>query len=317
MPPLRFDDLPPQTPLPPDRPMGRIFSPDDRDHAYRARALQPLRAGPVKLRKHRIFLPAAPPLRWRPQGNRSSCTEEAGTNRMTGWPNPRKLSDLPYSHYALYARNQELDEWPGSEVLAPYYEGSSGRACCRSLRELGLITEWWNAFTVDEIRNLLLADTTDWAVAGPVTIGTNWYDSMFSRDANGYLHIAAGAKVAGGHQTVLIGANDGRETFYGLNSWPDLRLFRLTYETARRLIEKEDGDGQFMVEVPLNPQVTALNPMEGVLDFGRSDKETPTLSGSPLHGLRMGAQPEAILHAMAWLEDETGADLEGLFRWAA
>lgn len=282
MPPIVLPTPPPQTRLPARFPMGRLFAPDNRDHAYRANIAQTVRMGvPPKLRKHRIFLPASPPLRWREQGPRSSCTEEAATNRLCGWPNPRPLESLPYAHYALYERNQELDEWPGSEKEPPFYEGSSGRAACRALREYGLITEWWNAFTVDELRTLLLADTTDWTTAGPVTVGLNWYDSMFVLQEK-YLEIPPRARVAGGHQTLLIGANDNSETFYGLGSWPDQRLYRMRYATMRRLLEKEDGDAQFMVEVPLNPLRAGLNPMEGVLDFGVEKSDAPTLSGSLL-----------------------------------
>jgi hypothetical protein len=281
VPPIILPTPPPQTPLPPSRPMGRILAPDGRDMLFRSAEMQRQRLGTITLRRHRIFLPATPPLRWRPQLLRSSCTEEAGTSRMCGWPNPRRLSDLPYAHYGLYERAQELDEWPGSEKEAPYYEGSSGRGVCRALREMGLITEWHNAFTVDDLRMLLLADTTDWTTAGPVTVGTNWYDSMFLlRDK--YLEITPRAKVVGGHQTCYIGANDNSETFYLINSWEDMRLCRIRYETVRRLLEREDGDAQFFVEVPQNPQRTALNPMEGVLDFGMDRGDVATVSGSPL-----------------------------------
>lgn len=282
MPPLIHYSPPPQTEVPAAFPMGRLESHDPRDFAYRVRAVQPLRLGAFKLRKHRIFLPAAPPLRWRPQIGRGSCTEEAGVNKLCGWPHPRPLAALPFDHYAAYERAQELDEWPGSEKVAPFYEGSSGRAICRVFRELGLISAWWNAFAVDELRQLLLADTTDWSAAGPVTIGTNWYDSMFVKDEHGYLGVPPRARLVGGHQTLLIGANDNSETFYGINSWESMRLFRLRYETMRRLLEQEAGDAQFFVEVPLNPARTAVNPMDGILDFGVARTDVPTIGGSPL-----------------------------------
>jgi hypothetical protein len=283
--------------------MGRLLAPDDRDQLFRARQMQTRRMGEApKLRKHRIFLPAAPPFRWRDQGSRSSCTEHAAANKLCGWPNPRPLASLPFAQHKLYERAQELDEWPGSETVAPFYEGSSGRAVCRAMRELGLITEWWNAFTVDELRRLILADTTDWATAGPVTMGINWYDSMFTTDAKGFVTIGARARVSGGHQICIIGANDNSETFYLINSWVTMRLFRMSYATARRLLEREDGDAQFFVEVPLNPVRTMENPMEGVLDFGMSARETPTLSGAPMRGLRLGTPPEEVIRAREWLD---------------
>lgn len=143
---------------------------------------------------------------------------------------------------------QRIDEWPGEE---PTYYGTSGRAICRAAREMGLVTEWWNATSLDEVLDLLLADSQDWAHCGPVIIGTNWYSSMFELQADKTLVITPNARVVGGHETCLIGAHLRHETLYAINSWETMRLFRLSFATFERLLN-EDGDAIFPVEAPRN-----------------------------------------------------------------
>jgi hypothetical protein len=206
--------------------------------------MQPVALGvPVVRRQYRSFFPPRPG-DWRSQDQQQSCTEHALTNKLCGWPMPRRLATLPWQQHALYRLAQTMDEWPGEE---PDYYGTSGRAICRAAREFGLIDEWWNAFTVDEVLDLLLADSTDWRHYGPVIIGTNWYASMDQAKPSGYLEIDQGSRVIGGHETCLIGANMRTETLYGVNSWDHMRLFRLRFETFRRLMS-EDGDAIFPVE---------------------------------------------------------------------
>jgi hypothetical protein len=240
MPPLVLPTPPPQTPTP--RPMGRLFAPDNRDGLFRARSMQPRAMGvPIIRRQYRSFFPPRPG-DWRSQGEEQSCTEHALTNKLCGWPMPRRIGTLPWQQHALYRLAQTMDEWPGSE---PDYYGTSGRAVCRAARQFGLIDEWWNAFTVDEVLDLLLADSTDWRHYGPVIIGTNWYEGMMTQDAKGF--VEPSGRVIGGHETCLIGANLRTETLYGIGSWEEQRLFRLRFETFRRLMN-EDGDAIFPVE---------------------------------------------------------------------
>jgi hypothetical protein len=242
MPPIQLPTPPPQTDVPARFPMGRLFAPDPRDADFRARSMQAAALGaPVVRRRQRYFLP---PQRgdWRAQGQVSSCTEHALTNKLCGWPRPRHLASLPWQQHQLYYEAQRVDEWPGEN-----YEGTSGRAVCRVARDYGLVSAWWNAFTVDEVLDLLLADNADWNHVGPVIIGVNWYEGMLDLDAAGFVHVTG--QVVGGHEVCLIGANAGTETLFGINSWDSMRLFRLRFADLRRLLD-EDGDAIFPVEVP-------------------------------------------------------------------
>lgn len=243
MPAIILPDPPPQTTVPGNYPMGRLLSPDARDHQYRASSMQPRALGePVRRRKQRYFLPPAKG-NWRDQGTEQSCTEHALTNKLCGWPMPRPLREIPWQHHALYRRAQQIDEWPGEE---PRYYGTSARAVCRAAREFGLITEWWNAFTVDEVLDLLLADNADWNTCGPVMIGVNWYEGMMST-VDGY--VVPGGRIVGGHEVLFLGANLNTETFYGINSWLTMRLFRIRFKHFERLL-RENGDAVFPVEAP-------------------------------------------------------------------
>jgi hypothetical protein len=243
MPPLILPTPPPQSIVPEHFPMGRLLAVDERDRDYRAREMQAAAIGtPVRRRKQRYFL--GPAHRdWRSQGRVSSCTEHALTNKLCGHPIPRPLREIPWQQHELYYEAQKVDEWPGES-----YEGTSGRAICRAARDRGLVSAWWNAFTVDEVLDLLLADNADWPHTGPVIIGVNWYTDMLDLDEHGFVRV--GGHVVGGHEVCLIGANQTTETLFGINSWDSMRLFRLSFADFRRLLEQEDGDAIFPVEVP-------------------------------------------------------------------
>lgn len=256
MPAIQEPGPPPQTEMPSGIRMGRIRSDDPRDHNYRIgdilRRLQ--EAAPVAYRNYRYFLPASGPRRWRDQGNVSSCTEHALTHRLTGWPLPRTLESLPWQQHELYHLAQGMDEWAGGEQPPakgpndPYYEGTSGRAICRAARGLGVLAEWWNAFTVREVYDLLLQDTADYTRCGPVLVGTDWDESMFVPDAEGF--IRPNGRAVGGHMYLCIGAHRPKGIFYFLNSWTSMKHFKMREADFMTLLEQRGGEAEFPVEVP-------------------------------------------------------------------
>lgn len=105
----------------------------------------------------------------------------------------------------LYDAAQKLDEWPGEN-----YAGTSVLAGIKAAQALGKIGEYRWAF-----------DTMDLAIAvsyfGPAVIGINWYDSMFTPDANGIITVSG--EIAGGHAILVTGFNVGRNVFTMKNSW--------------------------------------------------------------------------------------------------
>jgi len=131
----------------------------------------------------------------------------------------------------LYHEAQLNDEFPGEN-----YDGSSVRGGAKALRKDGKITAYAWAFDVQTVVNWL-------ATHGPVVMGTDWYDSMFTPDATG-LVVPSGA-LAGGHCYVAIGYDDAKHILICQNSWGmDWGLngrFHLHYEDADALI-KANGE---------------------------------------------------------------------------
>lgn len=109
--------------------------------------------------------------------------------------------------HEVYHRAQQIDEWPGES-----YSGTSVLAGAKAVQELGHLIEYRWAFTVDDVLSTL-------SVHGPVVIGVNWHQGMFSVDSNGF--ISPTGDVLGGHCVCLRGLRRyrGRWIVIGRNSW--------------------------------------------------------------------------------------------------
>lgn len=105
----------------------------------------------------------------------------------------------------IYDLAQTYDEWPGED-----YEGSSVRGGAKALRELGYISEFRWAFTIQAVVNCLLT-------TGPLVVGTDWMTGMLDTDEQGFIH--ATGDIEGGHAYVLNGINTVAGKIRGKNSW--------------------------------------------------------------------------------------------------
>jgi C1A family cysteine protease len=106
---------------------------------------------------------------------------------------------------SLYEAAQQVDEWPGSD-----YDGTSVRAGAKVLRDLGFVSEFRWATTVEEVALALVS-------VGPVVLGTRWDESMFEPDDSGFVH--PDGKGVGGHAYLAIGVNRALGQVRCLNSW--------------------------------------------------------------------------------------------------
>lgn len=219
--------------------LGRIYSPDARDINYPMRNL--VKPSAVVGITHRNWYADGA---WLDQGNTGTCVGHAWAH----W-----FEDGPYTHpgtidpFAIYDLATELDEWPGNEHDRD--AGTSTRAGCEALIQMGHVSSYHWAFDVETIRDTILT-------LGPVVVGTNWYTGMFDPwpdGKSGYRPILKpGGSIAGGHEYVLDGVNIVEEWFRMKNSWGRGWAYNgfawIRFADMERLLN-EDGDAAIAVEI--------------------------------------------------------------------
>lgn len=180
--------------------LGRLYSPDERDKGFSInRLLTPLLPS---TRTHRYWNANG---WWGDQGNTSQCVAYAWTHWLEDGPVVQPGIPPIVSPPDLYKEAQLIDEWPGED-----YDGTSVRAGAKVLSSKGFIKSYYWANSLQEIIATVLE-------LGPMVVGTNWYESMFSPDPMNFIHV--GGNVAGGHAYVLNGVNLNAKTFRIKNSW--------------------------------------------------------------------------------------------------
>lgn len=201
----------------------------EHDPASRRFAFAPREAVPVVKRTWRRYGAVLD------QGSLGSCTGNAMTHALNS--KPLRVTGEPVWRQAqaviLYSAATTLDQFPGA--YPPEDTGSSGLGVCKAAMQLGLITGYQWAFGLDHVLQTLMA--------GPLLVGTSWYDGMFYPNADGYVNISGG--LAGGHEYLLVGVDPAKRTLLFLNSWSSLwgvnGRFKMTFETFSSLLG-EGGD---------------------------------------------------------------------------
>lgn len=116
--------------------------------------------------------------------------------------------DEPFAVMA-YELNTRLDDIKGQ--YKPDDTGSSGPACGKTAKALGLATGYTHAFTYDALRSALQA--------GPVLIGIDWYNSMFDPQADGRIVVDKVSGLAGGHELMIREYDAVKDVAWVDNSW--------------------------------------------------------------------------------------------------
>lgn len=141
-----------------------------------------------------------------------SCTAAAAVGLLETQPHtvPHRSHRIGYDteqeRFALYREAQKVDPWQGEN-----YEGSSGDAPLRVLRDRGVIREWRWLFGLVEVREYL-------QTRGPVSVGTVWLESMMQA-RRGRLEVIPESGAVGGHQWRIVGYNPSRFLYRMVNSW--------------------------------------------------------------------------------------------------
>ncbi len=105
----------------------------------------------------------------------------------------------------LYYAAQKVDEFPGEA-----YEGTSVLAGAKVVKSEGFMPEYRWAFGLNDVILTL-------GYKGPVVLGINWYDGMFTPDVGGVIHPTG--SIAGGHCILANGVSVKHRIVRLHNSW--------------------------------------------------------------------------------------------------
>jgi hypothetical protein len=109
----------------------------------------------------------------------------------------------------LYTLNTKLDNIPGEYPAED--TGSSGIACGKSLKALGLATGYKHAFSTDALKAALQS--------GPVLLGLPWLRSMFDTASDGRISVNVASGFVGGHEVECSKFDAETGEFWIPNSW--------------------------------------------------------------------------------------------------
>lgn len=159
---------------------------------------------------------------------------------------------------AVYSLGTQLDDISGS--YPPNDTGSSGLAVAKALQQKGFASGYKHITTAAALATAL--------ATGPVIVGTNWYNSMFTPDSKGLIPVTKKSGLAGGHEYVLDEVtSDGRFGFR--NSWGD------SFGVAGRFYMKQadflalladDGDATQLVPVTQPAPTPSPSPAPGPVE---------------------------------------------------
>lgn len=139
---------------------------------------------------------------------------------------------------AIYYEAKVIDGEPGQE------DGSDVRSGAKAMQNRGRLSAYAFTTSVPTVRAFLAAH-------GPVVFGSDWYDAMFTPDANGF--VAPSGSVAGGHCYVCVGDVPSKGALLFQNSWGDWGplhgRFYMTYTDAQALLSQQ-GEACSAVELP-------------------------------------------------------------------
>lgn len=227
--------------------LGRLLDPE----TPRAAALYPVRAASTE-RVRRAWSQDGV---WLDQGSTGTCVAGAfGHRRADG---PVRVSGIDEAWREKFYLAASARYWGSPDETLE--KGTSAHSACEELLARGAIDrfEWignWNA-AAEDLRYALLE-------LGPVCVGSNWYDSMYSPVEVGgqfYMRINYSSTVRGGHEFVInkvdLDPEDGSEPYYRMKNswgqgWAKNGTARFRVADLERLIFEGWGDAVLIHEVP-------------------------------------------------------------------
>ena len=148
------------------------------------------------------------------QGNVGCCTAAAALGVLVTGPFWQPGKTKPYTMadvLALYHDETLLDDRQIPGHYPPDDTGSSFLASAKALQKRHLITSYQHTFTLAAMLTTLSTK--------PMSVGINWYQSMFKPDSGGVVKIGRRSQVAGGHEICFDGHDPARKLARFTNSW--------------------------------------------------------------------------------------------------
>ena len=146
--------------------LGRFYIPDPRDAKYPLSAIMPVGTSKKIKSKHHLM---GRGLQLRSQGNTPHCVRYHCAHLLQA--NPIVRADAFPLTEELYPWAQRNDEWPGEN-----YDGTSLRAGYKYLLMQGLISGFYWARNMDEVRQFLTLPKAEGG--GPLGTGIDWWSGM-------------------------------------------------------------------------------------------------------------------------------------------
>lgn len=209
---------------PTDKRLGRLQEFDERNFNHLVRTAIPKKYKP---RGYTWKVPL-----WLNQGSEGSCVGFSFAHELAA--RPAKIDWLKAKDATkIYKVAQTLDQWPGEN-----YEGTSILGGIKAVMQLypkAYESYKW-AYSIDDAVKAL-------GYFGPVVLGVNWYQKMFSTHEDGFIKV--GGRISGGH-AILAYAVNVKEEFVTLrnswgSSWGVNGDAKLSFKDLERLL-KEGGE---------------------------------------------------------------------------
>ena len=180
------------------------------------------------------------------QGNVGSCTGNATVGVLGTDPfDPTEPAGVVLDEaeaLTIYSAAEVID---GDGPYPPNDNGSSGLSVAKAAKNAGLISGYRDIGTVAAAQTVIQT--------GPFIIGSDWYTSFDTPDANGLVVITPEATVRGGHEYECRGYDATTDLWNLVNSW-GLSYgangeFFYSSTTFAKLLEGSDGDATVFVSL--------------------------------------------------------------------
>ena len=182
----------------------------------------------------------------RPRSWRQWLYFDQGQNpACTAYGSATFLAAAPTHPPAEWMHALDIMKWYADNVAFDQAHGRhyDGGASTLAAMEVGKARGYWTRYEWADSFETLRTWIHETA---PLIVGTNWYDSMWTRDHEGICRITPSATIAGGHLYTL-GAYDPKRDLYTYRStWGD-GDYKIPGSDMERLF-REDGEAVFPYE---------------------------------------------------------------------